>query len=369
MRRQSNYKYLRHLRLHRVNSAKKAINDNQFFSGFFVIKLQKQSQKKQKRKRTRFMELNNGFDFDESRLDEIIATVLDQSRSNHESGSSSDINKFVNVLWEKVGKYNSNTGIETTTTTRNNSTNVVNDSNSCSSSSSAIQANDSPVSSNTSTVDVSSNIHDFITELDTSLFNEQNHTTEKSQNIISQPTATAINDRVQHCCKNDAMAKQLVNLTNTEFMNRKSEILRIIKLISLKTQTDQMYFYYFDSSIHVKTNSLISQIQGIKKTQYVICEGFKQSLLFCDQLLTINNFLYFTLLSQVQIVSLHTVANLCMNHLATNRLPLYMSLDAANESKFVRTFLKLTKFELHYNSIKHRITSIIKHAPDCNLLK
>ena len=66
--------------------------------------------------------------------------------------------------------------------------------------------------------------------------------------------------------------------------------------------------------------------------------------------------MYFTLLSQIQIVSLHTVADLCMNHLTTNRLPMYMSLSPANESKFVRTFLKLSRLELHYNSIKKQNT-------------
>ena len=79
--------------------------------------------------------------------------------------------------------------------------------------------------------------------------------------------------------------------------------------------------------------------------------------------------MYFTLLSQLQVVSLHTVANLCMNHLATNRLPLYMSLNTTNESKFVRTFLKLSKFEFHYSSIKYRIPAIINHNYDCNSLK
>ena len=103
--------------------------------------------------------------------------------------------------------------------------------------------------------------------------------------------------------------------------------------------------------------------------QYVICEVYKNSLIFCDYLLTVENFMYFTLLSQVQIVSLHTVANLCMNHLTTNRLPLYVSLNTSNESKFVRTFLKLTRYELHYNSIKDRIPAIITHNDSCKLHK
>ena len=64
-----------------------------------------------------------------------------------------------------------------------------------------------------------------------------------------------------------------------------------------------MYFYLMDSSIHVKTNSFLLQIQNIKKIQYVICEGYKNSLIFCDYLLTMENFMYFPLLSQAQIVS------------------------------------------------------------------
>ena len=91
-----------------------------------------------------------------------------------------------------------------------------------------------------------------------------------------------------------------------------------------------MYFYSMDSSIHVKTNSIIMQIQNLKQIQYVICEGYKNSLIFSDYLLTQENFIYFTLLSQPQLVSLHTIANLSLNHLSKNKLPLYMSLNQMN---------------------------------------
>ena len=124
-----------------------------------------------------------------------------------------------------------------------------------------------------------------------------------------------------------------------------------------------------DSSIHVKTNSIIIQIQNFKKIQYIICEGYKNSLIFCDYLLSVENFMYFPLLSHVQILSLHTVADLCLNHLTTNRLPLYMSLNRNNELKSVRTFLKLTQLELQYNSIKQRIPAITYHNQNCKLTK
>ena len=160
-----------------------------------------------------------------------------------------------------------------------------------------------------------------------------------------------------------------MNLTYVEFINQKQEYCNILKNISAKPEQSRMYFYSMDSSIHVKTNSVLSQIQNLKKIQYVISEGYKNSLIFCDYLLTLENFIYFPLLSQPQLVSLHTVANLSMNHLSKNRLPLYMSLNQTSESKFVRTFLKLTDYELHYNSIKHRIPATIKHSHNCNFLK
>ena len=116
----------------------------------------------------------------------------------------------------------------------------------------------------------------------------------------------------------------------------------------------------------MKTNSIIVQIQNLRNVQYVICEGYKTTLIFCDYLLTADNFMYFALLSQPQMVSLHTSANLCLNNLTVNRLPIYLSLCKGNESKFVRTFLKLSKLELHYNAIKGRITAITKHQTDCN---
>ena len=195
-----------------------------------------------------------------------------------------------------------------------------------------------------------------------------------SPSILSNLNITAARElpRIREnlfCCKNEAIAKKVTSLSYMEFINQKEEYCKILKDISIKSKHDRMYFYLMDSSIHVKTNSFLLQIQNIKKIQYVICEGYKNSLIFCDYLLTVENFMYFLLLSQAQIVSLHTVANLSMNHLSRNRLPLYMSLNQTNESKFVRTFLKLSDFELHYTSIKHRIAAIIKHNDNCNLFK
>ena len=320
------------------------------------------------------MEFNNGFDINESQLDQDIRRILNSPES---SQGDSDIQRFVSFLWEKVGNCNSDPGTEkvSTRTTTNNPTNA----NNVSSPQSSISVDCSTTSTN-STIDGNSNSNNVvglpITELNQSIFLQSNNATPQptSPSILPQPAATVNREKrtinsITFCCKNEAMGKQLTNLSYMEFINQKSEFCRILKQICVKTPSDQMYFYIFDSSIHVKTNSLILQIQNIKKIQYVICEGYKHSLIFCDQLLSIENFLYFTLLSRVQLVSLHTVANLCMNHLATNRLPLYMSLDIVNKSKFVRTFLKLTKFEFYYNSIKHRIPSIIKHNHDCTLLK
>ena len=217
-----------------------------------------------------------------------------------------------------------------------------------------------PESSNSNRTNDSTTSISPIESISPSTLSDLNITmTKEKRSILENP----------YCCNNDAIAKKLISLPYTEFMNQKQQYCAILKNISIKSELTRMYFYLMDSSIHVKTNSVIAQINNLKKIQYVISEGYKNSLLFCDYMLTPQNFIYFPLLSQPQLVTLQTIANLSMNHLTTNRLPLYMSLNQTNESKFVRTFLKLADYELHYNSIKHRIPSIIRHNNSCILLK
>lgn len=160
--------------------------------------------------------------------------------------------------------------------------------------------------------------------------------------------------------------KKLSELSFPEFTLQKANYLAILKENSLKQNNISIFYYVIDSSIHVKTNSIILQMQTIKNVEYLICEGYKTTFIFCNNVLTVDNFMYFPLLSHPQLVSLHTCANLSLNHLSTNKLPMYISLTPENESKFVKTFLKLARTELHYNALKSRIIAITKHAQTCN---
>ena len=48
---------------------------------------------------------------------------------------------------------------------------------------------------------------------------------------------------------------------------------------------------------------------------------------------------------------------------------MYMSLKASTETKLIRTFLKLCKVDFQYNTIKGRISNVIKHNSNCKRTK
>ena len=329
------------------------------------------------------MELSNDLRSYDLQLDRNIKAILDSPQST--THGETDIQRLVSILWEKVANNDDNGPLQKTATgMRIDNAITTNDGNSTIFEPASVSTTDG---NSECSNDAGANSL-FQYEESVSLFT--NTTSEFSNTTITTTTTTTAEStspsilsslnitpareqpRIREnlfCCRNEDVAKKLTSLTHMEFMNQKQEYCKILKDISVKSIYDRMYFYSMDSSIHVKTNSILLQIQSIKKIQYVICEGYKNSLIFCDHMLSVENFMYFPLLSQAQLVSLHTVANLSMNHLSKNRLPLYMSLNQTNESKFVRTFLKLTDFELHYTSIKHRIPAIIKHNSSCNLFK
>ena len=328
------------------------------------------------------MEFGNDIGIDESQLDRDIRAILDSQQ--HEEPNK-DIERLVSILWEKVTNCHDKPGdkeVTTLKTTRassdlpiatnrnpTDSSNPTNSSNSTNDGCSIGSNNFIAESFFQQNESISTNTRQFSSTQPTPQPTSPSTLSDLAKQFPRQQQQSTINNINNYCCKNDAVAKKLTDITYLEFINQKQEFCQILKQISLKTENNQMYFYIMDSSINVKTNSLIIQLQSLKGIQYVVCEGYKSTLIFCDYLLNIENFMYFTLLSQVQVISLHTVANLSMNHLATNRLPMYMSLNNSNESKFVRTFLKFTRYELHYNSIKNRIPAIIKHSDNCKLQK
>lgn len=291
------------------------------------------------------MQFNNPFGVDESQLERNIRSIIDSTESNQ---SNLDIERYVSYLWQKVvspdnrpGKHGS-TNNETTTSGHPNidlSTDI---------STTTLPILSSTQSSGPPSPSILADIGTFTT----------------TQSDQSKHESRKRNEP-EECCKNQLIMKRLSRLSYIEFNNQKLNFLTILKEVSIQVPTNPIFYYIMDNSIHVKTNSMILQIQNLRNMQYVVCEGYKTTLIFCDYILTAENFMYFALLSQSQIVSFHTCANLCLNHLTVNRLPMYMSLSSANKSKFVRVFLKLSRLELHYNAIKSRITAITNHNRNC----
>lgn len=76
-------------------------------------------------------------------------------------------------------------------------------------------------------------------------------------------------------------------------------------------------------------------------------KGYNHHLLFTTTIVTPEKFKYFELFKEKeQLVSLHTVAILCLNHIATNQLPVYLNILPTTEQKVIKTFLKFTQNEL-----------------------
>ena len=96
----------------------------------------------------------------------------------------------------------------------------------------------------------------------------------------------------------------------------------------------------------------------------MLIEGYNNNLLFSS----INfdeNFKYHPILNKPNLVTIHTMANLSINHLTENKLPMYFNLNKNIESKFVKVFLKLAKTEFQYKVIKPRLKYLVKHKNSC----
>ena len=116
---------------------------------------------------------------------------------------------------------------------------------------------------------------------------------------------------------------------------------------------------------HINIGEISNSLSSLNY-EYIICEGYKKHLIFTFNILDSSSFRYFPLLNNLgSLVSVHTSAILCLNHITTNKLPLYLKLNPKDESKFVRTFLKFTHQEFQYNTIKSRILHIVKHITTC----
>lgn len=121
-----------------------------------------------------------------------------------------------------------------------------------------------------------------------------------------------------------------------------------------------------DTNGIVKTMNIAENLNDTD-IQYIICEGYKTHLIFTNAALDSEKFKYYTLINGIgNLVSVHTSAILTLNHLSVNKLPIYLHFDVKEESKFVRTFLKFCYTEFQYNTIKPRLSNIIKYAINCN---
>lgn len=210
------------------------------------------------------MELDDIVCLDESQLERDIRSIINSSES---SQSNPNIEKYVQYLWQKVTDSTDRIGGSTSNQTTTNSHPHISSSdttifNTSSFSLEPIESCESTQSHEASSPSILSNIGTL-----------PQHTYE------SQPRKTR---NSEECCKNQLITKKLSRLSYIEFNNQKSQYLMILKEICIRTPTNPMYYYVMDSSIHVKTNSMILQIQNIKNMQYVICEGYKNTLIFCD---------------------------------------------------------------------------------------
>ena len=96
----------------------------------------------------------------------------------------------------------------------------------------------------------------------------------------------------------------------------------------------------------------------------MLIEGYNNNLLFSSVNFDVN-FKYYPILNKPNLVTIHTMSNLVLNHITDNKLPMYFNLNKNMESKFVKVFLKLTKTEFQYKIITPRLKYLVKHENTC----
>ena len=171
--------------------------------------------------------------------------------------------------------------------------------------------------------------------------------------------------KMSSCCKPHTILTTFNSLSYKEFCSQQKSYLKILKDYSHKKMHDPLIIYYEMNVHRIETREICNNLSSLNY-EYILCEGYHEHILITFKILDSNTFTYFPLLNSVgSLISLHTSAVLCLNHITTNKLPLYLKISPRHESKFVRTFLKFTHMEFQYNTIKSRILNIVKHSVIC----
>ena len=281
-------------------------------------------------------------------IDRIIASVENTTHVFDETfgiNNASDFPTTTNTIPTAANVNNFPTAINTIPTTAN--------------------VNTIPTTANVNNFPTATNTNDFTIATSTDNLNSRRNKEEKEKtptgNLNIKPKIKVYE---KTCCLGNNVITTLVNLNFEEFLSNNVHYLKMIKNYMVPGSKELLFMYTIKNKYNdVTARKIFEELQKIK-IQFLVVEGYKKHFLYTSTILNWD-FKYIVLTSQSSLVTISTMANLTLNHVNENKLPIYFNLSKNIESKFVREYLKLAKTEFQYSLLKNRLIFLVNHEKTC----